>query len=37
MILASITHSLLLLAPILTPNYPYIVTFHLVSGGNDKN
>ena len=37
MILASIPHSLLLFAPILPPNYPYIVTFHLVSGVNNKN
>ena len=40
MILAGIPHRLFLLAPILPLNYPYIVTFHLVSsdlrGGNDK-
>ena len=40
MILASISHRLFLLAPILALNYPYTVTFDLVAsdlrGGNYK-
>ena len=41
MIVTSILHRLFLLAPTLPLNYPYIVTFHLVSGdlqgGNNRN
>ena len=40
-IVTSILHRLFLLAPTLPLNYPYIVTFHLVSGdlqgGNNRN